>query len=191
MIAQRIVTRAGVSLAALAIGLGLAATAAISPATAQTSEAQTIEAGVDGLIAVNPGAVQVSPNTVRLVNGVEATLTKSAPRPAAGSGSLSPQGRGCEYLHTCIWSQADYEWSFYHCGFVNIGLSGWSDQLRESENNQTKGTGTVFYNWTGSSWEFLGGNTAYFDTGYIVFGTKFASLMRTDAIDVCNNASPR
>lgn len=177
--------------AAAAVAFGVST---VSPASAAQPEAGStaaaIDSGVDAMIAGNPGAVKVSASKVRLANGVEATLSKVTPPRVGAARSSIPQadfGPDCEYLHTCIYDINGYEWSFYHCGFVNIGLSGWSDRMVENENNQTRGTWTMFYNWSGSSWDWVGGDQAYTDTGYIPenYGER-----STDGVDVCGNAQP-
>ena len=49
---------------------------------------------------------------------------------------------------------------FYDCGLVNIGDLGWSDKIRSYVNAQSRGTVSIFMNWTGSTWQELRRSTA-------------------------------
>lgn len=113
---------------------------------------------VDQMIAANPGARQIDADTVRLANGVEATAV-----PAAAS---------CRNGYLCIFDAHNFSvsarrWDFVHCGFVNIGASGWSDRIRSYLNYQSRGTVSIFMNWTGSSWEEVERSTARHEKPYV------------------------
>ncbi|ONI92058.1 hypothetical protein ALI22I_06405 [Saccharothrix sp. ALI-22-I] len=151
-------------------------------------EVGTVAAEVDRLLMLNPGAEQVSSDTIRFSNGAEVTFT-----PASSSASRrllkdTDTWIDCEYLHLCIADQDANIWSFFKCQFVNIGSRGWSDRIRWIENNQSRGTGAVFYNWTGSRWEWVGGNTAYYWSGWMSAGSN--GFTWADGVDVCNNHPP-
>ncbi|WP_158688008.1 MULTISPECIES: hypothetical protein [Actinomycetes] len=128
---------------------------ALPPGTANAAErsgdtARATRAAVDGLVAANPGAHITGVNTVQLANGVIATF--------------APNGGPCPWENLCIYDQPGtqgIQWNFYRCGFVNIGLSGWSDRIRSFINNQTSGTVAEFSNWNGRSWDVVGQSTAF------------------------------
>lgn len=96
------------------------------------------DAALDDLISANPGARKISKNTVKLANGVEASVSSSA--------------IACPTYNLCIYDDYGYKgyWiKFYKCGFVNIGFMGWSDRIRSYVNNQTRGTVSIFMDWRG------------------------------------------
>ncbi|WP_186763215.1 peptidase inhibitor family I36 protein [Lentzea tibetensis] len=134
---MKAITRFG---AALAVA---AAVLTFGTVGAQATPDPTIQTMLDEVTTANPGARQIDADTVRLANGVE--VTASAPTP-------------CLYKHLCIFDGVNLtgrQWSFYNCGFVNIGGAGWSDRIQSFDNNQTLGTVSIFMNWSGSNWQEL------------------------------------
>ncbi|WP_344417891.1 hypothetical protein [Pseudonocardia ailaonensis] len=175
-----------VALAATA-PMASAAPGSVSPSAAE--QKRNIDESLKVIISSNPGATRVDSNTVELANGVVVNMAfdeqKAAAR-KAGNTAKTLAGPGCSYGYLCIWDDPGYRLSFYYCGFVNIGSQyGWSDRLREIENNQTSGTWSYFYNWTGSAWSFVFSDKAYDYTGYISSGSSLSAARTTDAITVC------
>ncbi|MHC3475224.1 peptidase inhibitor family I36 protein [Streptomyces sp. 7R007] len=161
----------------------IAATALVLCGTpAQADDAHAVDthlpAELDALMRANPGAKQLDDRTIELRNGVIARLTPvSESSPAAWPPS-------CDYGWLCLFSGIQGggdRLNLYRCGFVNIGSQyGWSDKLRSYVNNQTPGTRSSFYNWTGSQWEWLGDSVAKDQSPNVP-----TRLWYTDAITVC------
>lgn len=136
----------------------------------RTDQTADIRASVAGLIAANPGARETRSGTVQLANGVVV--------------AVSPAGGPCPYLSLCIYDQPNtngIQWNLFNCGFVNIGLSGWSDRIRSFINNQTTGAKTIFWDWTGpeTGWAQLDQSVA------LDIGNTVNRVGLTDGITVC------
>ncbi len=162
----RMLVKIGAVAVALTAALPLAPAAAV-PSGPAAAQARTVESMVGAMVRANPGARQVSADTVRLANGVEATASVRSV---------------CRYGYLCIHDASNgggAHWDFYKCGFVNIGNSGWGDRIRSYKNNQTLGTQSIFMNWTGSQWQAVEYSTAY-DYQPRAAGASFA-----DGIWVC------
>jgi hypothetical protein len=121
-------------------------------ATTTTTFAVRSRPMVQAMLTANPGARRVDATTVQLANGVVAKAI--------------PDSSGCQYKYLCIFPETSYNgpgWALYNCGFVNVGLSGWSNRLRSFMNEQTEGTVSIFYDWNASAkiWVELGASSSY------------------------------
>jgi hypothetical protein len=125
-----------------------------SAAPVSADHAVSVQQTLDSLKTANPGSAQVSASTIRLSNGVEVTALPASPR--AGT---------CTYLYLCLWDSVGFygnELKFFNCGFVNIGTEfGWSDRIKSFINDQSRGTVSIFMNWTGSYWQELHRSVAW------------------------------
>jgi len=173
-------THAMIVRTALALLTGTVVALVPTAAHAGTAQAEADQI-LAGLIEANPGAQRVDSTTVKLANGVIAQVsTNTNSRNSLAGGAY----RDCGYGWLCMYDTTYYQGSrlkFYNCGFVNIGSAyGWSDRFRSLINNQTTGTWSEFYNWNGSSWEYLASSKA-FDANPSVW----SGLWQTDAVRVC------
>ncbi|MEW2507979.1 MULTISPECIES: hypothetical protein [unclassified Amycolatopsis] len=152
-------------------GLTLAAAIAVpaaAPASAVTPTrfGATVEQQrlVDGILAANPGAHQISATTAELQPGVRESI------PAAAASPRTPARYLCSGGYLCLYENADYQGyqlALYKCGFVDLGTqfmptspkTPWYDAVSSVENFQTNGTKSQFYNWNGH-WDLLYTSTA-------------------------------
>ncbi|MFD9334160.1 peptidase inhibitor family I36 protein [Streptomyces sp. NPDC060028] len=167
---------------ALAVGslavFSFSGTSSARPALDGTIAAQAAQAGLSGSevaglqkqideqLAQTPGGKRIGLNQAAWRDG-KAVMTWPLPgetkaravnEPSAALGSPN-----CSYGWTCLYEHANYDgrrltWS--DCNFENLATWGFNDKATSWHNNQTNGTITTVYNWTGSYWEQLWASTA-------------------------------
>ncbi|MEO3819303.1 hypothetical protein [Plantactinospora sp. B24E8] len=141
-----------------------------TPSSDSTSLATRAEKmTVEDILRANPDARRVRTNAVNISPGIDVILP-----PADGDASTLAEAELCDYYHLCVWEHSIADGfgvglGFYDCqpsgvvvnlgamrypdgASVGTGASGpkWNDRISSFENNQTPGTATSFYNWTGS-----------------------------------------
>ncbi|MEU6023082.1 hypothetical protein [Micromonospora sp. NPDC047134] len=139
------------------------------------------ELTVKDILRANPDAKQVRAGVVNIAPGVDVILP-----PSDGSANNARAAADiCDYYHLCVWEHALVDdfgagLGFYDCqpsgslinlggmrypdgAWVGTGTSGpkWNDRISMFDNNQTPGTATYFYNYTGSSWSNVLTSYAY------------------------------
>jgi hypothetical protein len=179
MIPMRTRIKIGVTLAAGAVAtLGLAAPTSASTELESTIAAQAQKAGlnksevaglqrqIDKQMAKTPGGKQIGVNQVAWRGG-KAVMTFPLPGEKQARAVNEPLGTlgtaNCSYLWTCLYEHSNFDgrrltWS--DCNFENLANWGFNDQTTSWHNNQSRGTQTHVYNWTGSSWAQLWVSTA-------------------------------
>lgn len=172
-------TRFSVILAAGAIAtLGLAGPTSASTELQSTIAAQAEKAGlsksevsklqgqIDKQMAMTPGGKQIGVNQVSWRDG-KVVMTFPLPGEKKARAVNEPLGAlgtpNCSYLWTCLYEHANFDgrrltWS--DCNFENLADWGFNDKTTSWHNNQSRGTQTHVYNWTGSSWALLWTSTA-------------------------------
>ncbi|WP_371575374.1 hypothetical protein [Streptomyces sp. NBC_01314] len=172
-------TKIGVTLAAGAMAvLGMAGPSSASTELQRTITTQAQQAGlsksevadlqrqIDKQMAVTPGGEQIGVNQVAWRDG-KAVMTFPLPGEKKARAVNEPRGTlgtpNCSYLWTCLYEHSNFDgrrltWS--DCNFENLSNWGFIDQTTSWHNNQSRGTQTHVYNWTGSSWALLWTSTA-------------------------------
>jgi hypothetical protein len=144
--------------AAVALFFGVAAPAfaggGFGMAQADTAGVQK---QVDNVLAKSPGGKQISANQVAWNDGkVVLTIPLAGERSARAAGEpVTTLGTAnCPYTWTCLYEHANFDGrrlQFSACGYIqDLGAYGFSDMATSWHNNQTPGTRTWVYNWTGS-----------------------------------------
>ncbi|MER5894473.1 peptidase inhibitor family I36 protein [Streptomyces sp. NPDC001876] len=137
-----------------------------APKAALAAPATSTDGQMAQLLRAYPAATQIDTKTVKVKEGVYISLPSASPSAAAAS---------CAYYDLCLWQNKNYGGygiSFTRCEFVDLGHIGfptggyWNDKLSSYINNQTSGTWSGFYNWTGS-WDLWTESFAYEATPYI------------------------
>ncbi|GAA3380818.1 hypothetical protein GCM10020367_69620 [Streptomyces sannanensis] len=193
-------TKISVTLAASAMAtLGLAGPTSASTELESTIAAQAQKAGlnkselaelqrqVDKQMATTPGGKQIGVNQIAWRGG-KAVMTFPLPgekKARAVDEPFSAMGSpNCSYKWTCLYEHSNFDgrrltWS--DCGGI-LDLSDWgfSDQTTSWHNNQTSGTKTRVYNWTGA-WTLLWTSTAPSSSSNV----GSTNNDKADGIDVC------
>ena len=187
--------------AVLIAGVGLAAAMTLTaawPASAQpardvtgASEQAQLQQEVDSVLRAMPGARQISQNQVAIDDFTIVTMPLPGERVARGSGE--PVGTlgtpNCPSLWICVWSGTNFDGNRLQrttCGFDDIGKIAypgggfWNDRARSYHNNQSRGTRSVFFDYSGSGphWDKVLTTTAPSSSPDI-------GRARTDGIFVC------
>jgi hypothetical protein len=177
---------------------------AVSPASASTaldatiarqaaqagldhSQVMKLQARIDEQMALTPNGRRIGLNQVSWRGG-KAVMTFPLPgekQARAVNEPLTALGSpNCSYQWTCLYEHSNFDgrrltWS--DCGGI-IDLSDWgfSDQTTSYHNNQTSGTKTRVYNWTGA-WTLLWTSTAPSASSNV--GSAYND--KADGIDVC------
>ncbi|WP_282697740.1 peptidase inhibitor family I36 protein [Streptomyces sp. CC208A] len=193
-------TKLGVTLAACAVAtLGTVAPTSASTELERTIATQAREAGlsksevaglqrqIDEQMARTPGGKQIGVNQIAWRGG-KAVMTLPLPGEAQARAVNEPLGTlgtpNCSYLWTCLYEHSNYDgrrltWS--DCNFENLANWGFNDKTSSWHNNQSRGTKSYVYNWTGSSWALLWSSTAPSASSYV----GSANNDRADGIRVC------
>ncbi|MGW6705083.1 peptidase inhibitor family I36 protein [Streptomyces sp. NPDC054956] len=183
---MRTSTKFSVALAAGALAVfGLSGTSSAQSTLDATIAAQAEQAGlsssevaglqkqIDEQLALTPGGKQISLNQASWRDG-KAVMTWPLPGETKARGVNEPAAAlgspNCSYQWTCLyehdqWNGRRLTWS--DCNFENLANWGFNDQTSSWHNNQTNGTKTYVYNWTGSSWELLWTSTAPSASSYV------------------------
>ncbi|RAJ71810.1 hypothetical protein K378_00631 [Streptomyces sp. Amel2xB2] len=125
--------------AALAGGTVLAGTTATAAPQQPSAQSQQLQRQVDGFLAEEQGARQLSANKVAFKGG---TVTF----PADGRKHSALRAPSCRHGHLCVVDGRGRKYDYYRCGtyqFLGIGNGTFN-------NNQTSGTVARFYNRNGS-----------------------------------------
>lgn len=130
------------------------------------SEVAGLQKQIDKQLAVTPGGEQIGVNQVAWRDG-KAIMTFPLPGEKQARAVDEPVGtRGtanCSYTWTCLYQHASYEGrrlTWQDCAFVNLSRHDFNDEASSWHNNQTSGTVTKVYNWTGSRWDQIWSSTA-------------------------------
>ncbi|MGJ7414590.1 peptidase inhibitor family I36 protein [Streptomyces cinereoruber] len=172
-------TKLGVTLAACAVAtFGLAAPTSASTELQNTIAGQARKAGltenevtdlqrqIDKQMKITPGGKQIGVNQIAWRGG-KAVMTFPLPgekRARSVDETFGALGTpNCSYLWTCLYEHSNFDgrrltWS--DCNFENLANWGFNDQTTSWHNNQSRGTQTRVYNWTGSSWALMWTSTA-------------------------------
>ncbi|QFU88304.1 hypothetical protein [Amycolatopsis sp. YIM 10] len=152
-------TRLGIAKMRLAGAIAAAgAFALVVPGGAQAVAAGTsVQAEIATVLEKTAGGVQISPNQVAWRDG-KVILTIPLPGEptarVAGEPVVSLATKNCAYTWTCLYEHRDYggrRLSFQECGGIqDLSDYDFSDKTTSYHNNQTSGTKTRVYNWTGS-----------------------------------------
>jgi hypothetical protein len=151
------------------------------------SEVAGLQKQIDEQMALTPGGKQIGVNQVAWRDG-KAVMTFPLPGEKQARAVDEPVGTlgsaNCSYTWTCLYEHANYDgrrltWS--DCGFVNLSSWNFIDKTSSWHNNQTSGTVTKVYNWTGSSWSQLWSSTAPSKDSYV----GSADNDKADGIRVC------
>ncbi|MGW4201470.1 peptidase inhibitor family I36 protein [Streptomyces sp. NPDC004726] len=151
------------------------------------SDVAGLQKQIDEQLAATPGGKQIGVNQMSWRGG-KAIMTIPLPgekraravgEPAAALGTPN-----CSYTWTCLYQHSNWDgrrltWS--DCTFENLANWGFNDQTSSWHNNQTTGTRTWVYNWTGSSWALLWTSTAPSASSYV----GAANNDKADGIRVC------
>ncbi|OEJ24875.1 hypothetical protein BGM19_26130 [Streptomyces agglomeratus] len=130
------------------------------------SEAAGLQKQIDQQLATTPGGEQTGVNEISWRGG-KAVMTFPLPGEKRARAVNEPLGAlgtpNCNYAWTCLYEHANFDgrrltWS--DCNFENLANWGFNDKTTSWHNNQTRGTQTHVYNWTGSSWALLWTSTA-------------------------------
>ncbi|WP_455359358.1 peptidase inhibitor family I36 protein [Streptomyces sp. SYSU K21746] len=130
------------------------------------SEVAGLQKQIDQQLATTPGGKQIGVNQVAWRGG-KAVMTFPLPgekQARAAGEAAGPLGTpNCRYLWTCLYEHSNYDgrrltWS--DCNFENLANWGFNDQTTSWHNNQSRGTRTTVYNWTGTAWAVLWASTA-------------------------------
>ncbi|GIF50795.1 hypothetical protein Afe04nite_53340 [Asanoa ferruginea] len=123
-------------------------------ATVPPTKAQR-QAGIDDVLKRMPGSKQLDASTIQIAPGLRMKL------PAA-QGEVTTLAAGCNFLYLCVWSNRQYggnRLDFYDCNkdwkLYNVAYPGggnWADKISSISNEQTSGTWSYFYNWSGTKW---------------------------------------
>ncbi|MEV6247888.1 peptidase inhibitor family I36 protein [Streptomyces sp. NPDC051742] len=179
-------TKLAVALSASALAVfGMAGPTSAAPTLDRTIAAQAERAGldrsevaelqrqIDRQMAVTPGGEQIGVNQVAWRGG-KAVMTFPLPGEKQARAVDEPVGTlgtaNCSYLWTCLYEHDNYDgrrltWS--DCAFVNLSSWDFIDKTSSWHNNQSSGTVTRVYNWTGSSWSQLWASTAPSRSSYV------------------------
>lgn len=190
----------GVALTVCAVAtLGPASPASASTELENTIAAQARQAGltrsevaelqrrIDEQMERTPGGEQTGVNQIAWRGG-KAVMTFPLPgekKARAVDETLGPLGTpNCSYLWTCLYEHSNFDgrrltWS--DCNFENLANWGFNDQTTSWHNNQSRGTRTHVYNWTGSSWALLWTSTAPSSSSYV----GSANNDKADGLRVC------
>ncbi|WP_328958694.1 peptidase inhibitor family I36 protein [Kitasatospora purpeofusca] len=127
--------RAGFSAQARSLGL-------------DSSQAESLQARVDGYLAKTPGASQVAANKINLSGGGELLLTlpgEERARDLGAAGNSPALSAGCPYTYVCAYSGENFtgeELRLFTCNYpVSIGWSGTGSWI----NNQRSTLYARFY----------------------------------------------
>ncbi|MGW0232865.1 peptidase inhibitor family I36 protein [Streptomyces sp. NPDC002996] len=162
---------AGPTSAATAIDSTIAAQA--ERAGLSKSEVADLQKQIDEQMAATPGGKQIGVNQVSWRDG-NAVMTWPLPGEKKARAVDEPIGAlgspNCSYAWTCLYEHRDFDgrrltWS--DCAFVNLANWSFNDKTSSWHNNQTSGTQTHVYNWTGSSWSRLWTSTAPSWSSYV------------------------
>ncbi|MCP3821226.1 peptidase inhibitor family I36 protein [Streptomyces sp. A3M-1-3] len=130
------------------------------------SEVAGLQKQIDKQLATTPGGKQIGVNQIAWRGG-KAVMTFPLPGEkkarAVGEAAVPLGSPNCRYAWTCLYEHSNWDgrrltWS--DCNFENLADWGFNDQTTSWHNNQTRGTRTTVYNWTGSSWAQLWQSTA-------------------------------
>lgn len=130
------------------------------------SEVAGLQKQIDKQLATTPGGKQTGVNQVSWRGG-KAVMTFPLPGEKQARAVNEPAGAlgtpNCSYAWTCLYEHSNFDgrrltWS--DCNFENLADWGFNDKTTSYHNNQTRGTQTHVYNWTGSSWALLWTSTA-------------------------------
>ncbi len=137
------------------------------------SEAAGLQKQIDKQLATTPGGRQIGVNQVAWRGG-KAVMTFPLPGEKRARTVNEPVGTlgtpNCSYAWTCLYEHRNFEgrrltWS--DCNFENLANWGFNDKTTSWHNNQTRGTQTHVYNWSGSSWVRLWTSTAPSSSSYV------------------------
>lgn len=130
------------------------------------SEVADLQEEVNEQMDLVPNGEQIAVNQIAWNDGkMVMTLPLPGEKQARAVGeSVGVLGTAnCSYLWTCIYEHSNYDgrrltWS--DCAFVNLANWSFNDKTSSWHNNQSSGTVTRVYNWTGSAWSQLWSSTA-------------------------------
>ncbi|WP_177221538.1 peptidase inhibitor family I36 protein [Lentzea xinjiangensis] len=130
---------------------------AVTGGAQATTPDVSVQAEITQVLERTAGGVQISPNQIAWQDGrVVLTIPLAGEKPArAAEGSVAPLGtRNCTKYWTCLYEHKDYEGrklSFTECNEIqDLSDYDFSDKTSSWHNNQSSGTKTRVYNWTGS-----------------------------------------
>ncbi len=138
-------------------------------------------------MAATPGGEQIGVNQVAWRDG-KSVMTfplpgeKQARAVDEAVGTLGTAN--CSYEYTCLYEHDDYDGrrlSWADCFFVNLADHNFNDKASSWHNNQTSGTRTNVYNWTGSAFSQIWTSVAPSRDTYV----GAADNDKADGIDPC------
>jgi hypothetical protein len=142
----------GAGTAALVLALGAPGTAEASTAKVQPTHVDSkIEKDVQAVLRLNPGSHRIADNAVEVKPGIVIRMHPNVVQ--------SNIWFGCSNQLLCVWTDAGhggYEKDFFTCQNVNLGDltmpdgRPWNDKISSIVNNQTPGTVSRFYDYTGA-----------------------------------------
>lgn len=173
--------------------------------TTETAGAMARSLTVEDILRVNKNAKQVRPNAVNVSPGIDVILP-----PADGRATDPTTAVLCDYYYLCVWEHSFVDGFGVGLGFsacqppgviVNLGAMRypdganvgtgpgpkWNDRISSLENNQTPGTVSSFYNWTGSSWVNVLDSWAFDQVGNLRYSARGNVNDIIDAIHVCTS----
>ncbi|WP_257002254.1 peptidase inhibitor family I36 protein [Streptomyces sp. WZ.A104] len=150
------------------------------------SEVADLQKQIDEQMAITPGGKQIGVNQVSWRDG-KAIMTFPLPgekQARAVGESVGTLGTAnCSYLWTCLYEHSNFDgrrltWS--DCAFHDLSTWGFNDKTSSWHNNQSRGTVTRVYNWTGS-WTQLWASSAPAQSSYV----GSSNNDKADGIRVC------
>ncbi|MGW0775907.1 peptidase inhibitor family I36 protein [Streptomyces sp. NPDC002835] len=152
-----------------------------------TSEVAGLQKQIDEQLEITPGGEQIGVNQVAWRDG-KTIMTFPLPGEkkarAVGEPVTTLGTANCSYTWTCLYEHASYEGrrlTWQDCAFNNLSTWGFNDKASSWHNNQTSGTVTRVYNWTGSSWSQIWSSTAPSRDSYV----GSSDNDKADGIRVC------
>ncbi|MGW0560788.1 peptidase inhibitor family I36 protein [Streptomyces sp. NPDC003016] len=151
------------------------------------SEAAGLQKQIDKQLATTPGGKQIGVNQIAWRGG-KAVMTFPLPGERQARAVNEPVGTlgtpNCSYAWTCLYEHQNFDgrrltWS--DCNFENLANWSFNDKTTSWHNNQTRGTQTHVYNWSGSSWVLLWTSTAPSSSSYV----GSANNDKADGLWVC------